>query len=179
MGRNKALLPFGGYPTLAEYQYARLAPLFTSTLLSVKSADGFPKQLPLLIDDPGISDFAPTAGFVSAFRTLEAERIFVLSVDTPFVDDSVVTALTEMDRPELDAVIARTDRGMHPLCGIYHRRLLPRFETMYARGDHALGKMLRSCNVVYADFGEEALFANLNHPHEYADALEMLLRRQP
>lgn len=178
MGRNKALLPFGGFPTLAEYQYARLAPHFTSTLLSVKSAADFPEGMPLIIDDPVAEDFAPTAGFLSAFRTLKVERIFVLSVDTPFVDETVVAALLDADRPGIDAVVARTGHGVHPLCGIYHRRLLPHFETMSASGEHTLGKLLRSCNVAYVDFGEEVLFANLNHPHEYAEALETLRRRQ-
>lgn len=178
MGRNKALLPFGGFATLAEYQYARLSPLFTETYLSVKTAEPFPDVLPVITDDPAIKDFAPTAGFVSAFHALGDERIFALGVDTPFIDAKIIAALIAADREGVDAVIARTAEGQHPLCGIYHRSLLPRFEAMAAAGDHKLGKLLRDCDVVYVDFEDEARFANLNHPHEYAAALEKMEKGQ-
>ncbi|UFS62453.1 molybdenum cofactor guanylyltransferase MobA [Sulfurimonas sp. HSL-3221] len=174
MGRNKALLPFDGFATLAEYQYARLSPLFDSAFLSVKTTEGYPERLPYLPDDPSLTDAAPTAGFITAFRSLGAERIFALSVDTPFIDAAVIRTLLEHDSGELDAVIARTARGSHPLCGIYHRSLLARFEAMAASGDHKLGRMLSESRVRYVDFGDEQLFSNLNHPHEYEAALKML-----
>ncbi|MBD3801236.1 MAG: molybdenum cofactor guanylyltransferase MobA [Campylobacterales bacterium] len=174
MGSNKALLPFDDSATLAEYQYARLAPLFDSTHLCVKSSEGYPRLLPYITDDPSLTDAAPTVGFIAAFRTLGAERIFALSVDTPFVDAAVVRALLAADSGGLDAVIARTASGAHPLCGIYHRSLLTRFETMAATGDHKLGRMLSKSRVCYVDFDDEQLFSNLNHPHEYESALEIV-----
>lgn len=172
MGRDKALLPFGETPTLAQYQYARLAPLFTQTCVSVKTPDALPGALPTLPDDPRFKDAAPTVGFITLFTTLDAERAFVLSVDAPFVHEAVIASLLRSDREGLDAVIARTPGGIHPLCGIYHRSLLPTFESMAETGDHALGKMLRTKKVVYVDFDDETRFANLNHPHEYDAALK-------
>ena len=172
MGRNKALLPFGGAPTLAQFQYDRLSPLFTATYLAVKSSTDFPAGIPVLTDDPAFETYAPTAGFVSAFRALGDERIFAISVDTPFIDRTIIAALLAADGAGLDAVIARTGEGMHPLCGIYHRQLLPRFEAMAAANDHKLGKMLQGSRVAYVDFENEEPFANLNHPHEYAAALQ-------
>lgn len=172
MGRDKALLPFGGVPTLAQYQYDRLAPLFSAIYLSVRDTAPFPADLPTISDPPGFDGYAPTAGFVAAFRALEAERIFVISVDTPFINAPVIAALLEADRDELDAVIARTPEGIHPLCGIYRRRLLPRFDAMASSCDHKLGKMLESSHVVYVDFESEERFDNLNHPHEYDAALK-------
>lgn len=177
MGRDKALLPFGASPTLAQYQYTRLAPLFTETYVSVKNPDAVPGALPTLLDDPGAQDAAPTAGFISLFRNLDAERAFVLSVDAPFVDETVIASLLRSDHAELDAVIARTPEGIHPLCGIYHRSLLPTFESMAETGDHTLGKMLRNKRVVYVDFDDEMHFANLNHPHEYEAAREKIGNR--
>jgi len=171
MGRDKALLPFGGHPTLAAYQYVRLSPLFTATFLSAKAAGKLPESMPVIIDEPVLGAFAPTAGFISVFHRLGCERFFALSVDAPFVDASVIAALLAADREGLDAVIARTGQGIHPLCGIYHASLLPRFEVMAASGDHALGKMLKTANVAYVDFGSEEPFANLNRPEDYASAL--------
>ncbi len=170
MGQDKSLLPFGGFPTLAQYQYERLKSLFKGVYLSSKSAEKFDFQAEVITDPEGV-DFAPTAGFVSAFRMLEEERIMVLSVDTPFVDEHIFNALIDADRPELDAVIAKTPSGTHPMCGIYHRSLLPEMERMLREQDHRLGKLLSSVKTRYVEFDEEDYFANLNHPHEYEEAL--------
>ena len=170
MGQDKSLLPFGGFPTLAQYQYNRLKPLFQSVHISTKSADKFDFDAPFILD-PEEVDYAPTAGFVSAFRAITAEQIMVLSVDTPFIDEGVFQSLLLADEKGLDAAIAKTATGSHPLCGIYHRSLLEEFERMLYEGDHRLGKLLASHQTKYVTFADEAVFANLNHPHEYQEAL--------
>lgn len=170
MGEDKSLLPFGGLPTLAQYQYERLKKLFARVAVSTKTADKFNFNADFILD-PVAVDFAPTAGFVSSFKTLADERIMVLSVDTPFIDETVFQSLLEKDEEGLDAVIARTPTGSHPLCGIYHRSLLEEFERMLHEGDHRLGKLLSSSKTRFVMFEDEELFANLNHPHEYQSAL--------
>lgn len=171
MGEDKSLLPFGGYTTLTEFQYARLKKIFSRVCISTKNRDKFDFNGDFILD-PISADFAPTAGFVSALRALEDERIMVLSVDTPFVDERVFQTLIDADSLELDAVIARTSEGNHPMCGIYHRSLLGDFERMLTDGDHRLGKLLASSHTRFVDFTDEAPFSNLNHPHEYQEALE-------
>jgi len=173
MGEDKSLLPFGGFPTLAQYQYDRLSKLFTHVFISTKTADKFDFAADFILD-PAEVDFAPTAGFVSTFRTLPDERIMVLSVDTPFVDKTVFQTLLDADKEGLDAVISRTHEGSHPLCGIYHRSLLGEFERMLLERDHRLGKLLGSRQTRYVEFSDEEAFANLNHPHEYQSALSRM-----
>ncbi len=174
MGSDKALLPFGGYTTLAEFQLRRLEKLFDQVYISTKSADKFPFTCKLILDPPS-ADFAPTAGFVAAFETLHVERFFALSVDTPFVSQEQIKHLIEADSETLDATIARTPEGAHPLCGIYHTTLAQEFKRMLHEGDHKLGALLSRCRTLYVDFPHEAPFANLNHPHEYDAALQHLL----
>ena len=84
MGQDKSLLPFGGFGSLAEYQYRRLSELFEKVYLSAKEAK-FDFEADIIEDSPSQNVFAPTAGFDALFRRLEEERVFVLSVDTPFV----------------------------------------------------------------------------------------------
>lgn len=170
MGEDKSLLPFGGFSTLAQYQYDRLTKLFAQVAISTKTADKFDFTAEFILD-PAEVDFAPTAGFVGAFKTIRDERIMVLSVDTPFVDEAVFQSLIDADCAELDAVIAKTAAGTHPMCGIYHRSLLEEFERMLHEGDHRLGKLLSSRQTRTIEFSDEAAFANLNHPHEYQEAL--------
>ena len=170
MGQDKSLLPFGGYDTLTQFQYKRLKLLFTDVYISAKSADKFTFDAPVIEDPEGCDVFAPTAGFVSLFQTLESERVFVLSVDTPFVTETEIAALLDEDRNDLDAVIARTDSGSHPMCGIYHRSLQTAFETMLREENHRLGMLLKKSRTRFVAFEDEEPFTNLNHPHEYEKA---------
>lgn len=170
MGEDKSLLPFGGFSSLSEFQYRRLSELFSHVAISTKSADKFSFDAPFILD-PSEVDYAPTAGFVSAFNTLKVERMMVLSVDTPFVDEDVFKALLDADTPDVDAIIAKTASGTHPMCGIYHRSLLGEFERMLHEKDHRLGKLLSTSNTRFVEFNDESLFMNLNHQHEYQAAL--------
>lgn len=170
MGEDKSLLPFGNFPTLTQFQYERLSKLFTHVSISTKTADKFDFDADFILD-PDEVDYAPTAGFVSAFRAIKDDRIVVLSVDTPFVGKHVFQSLIDADETGLDAVIAKTATGTHPMCGIYHRSLMEEFERMLREGDHRLGKLLASRQTKYVEFEDEEAFANLNHPHEYQQAL--------
>lgn len=170
MGSDKSLLPFGTYPTLVQFQYDRLSRLFSSLYISAKNREKFDFS-PNVIEDPIHSDFAPTAGFVAAFEHLQSERIFVLSVDAPFIDQEIIQKLMDADTLDCDAVIAKTPSGIHPMTGIYHRSLLSELKRMLDEGDHRLGKLLSSVKSCYVEFPDEAHFSNLNRPDEYEEAV--------
>lgn len=170
MGQDKSLLPFGGYSSLAQFQYDRLSKLFTHVSISTKTADQFDFAANFILD-PLDADFAPTAGFVGAFEQLQCDRIFAFSVDSPFVNEETIEKLLEADKPDFDAVIAKTRSGTHPMIGIYHLSLADQFSRMLREGDHRLGKLLDMSNTHYVEFDNEELFMNLNHPHEYQEAI--------
>ena len=171
MGQDKSLLPFGQYDSLAEYQYQRLLPLFTNVYI-VSKHNKFTFDADIILDLPTTDVYAPTIGFVSAFKQLHDERLFVLSVDTPFVGNTEISTLINNDSPVHDAVIAQTHSGTHPMCGIYHRSLLPAFEAMVEANNHRLGQLLKVSKSKFVMFEEEESFMNLNHPEEYEAALK-------
>jgi len=175
MGQDKALLPFGGYNSLAEYQYQRLSKLFDTVYISAKEKK-FDFDAKIIEDTPVDNLYAPTAGFEAVFKQLEDERVFVLSVDTPFVSEKEIILLLENDSTEVDAVIAKTASGSHPMCGIYHRSLLPAFEKMLKEDNHRLGQLLKRVKSEFVMFKDEAVFANLNHPQEYEEALSKVAK---
>ena len=172
MGEDKALLPFGSYNSLAEYQFQRLSKLFTKVYISTKEKK-FDFDAPLILDLPQKGLFAPTAGFIAMFKQLQEARIFILSVDSPFVGEEEIKKLLE-ESPDYEAVIAKTERGTHPLCGVYNRTLLPKFEKMLQEEHHRLGQMLKNSHTQYVIFTDEQPFANLNLPEEYKEALQKL-----
>ena len=171
MGEDKALLPFGGYDTLAEYQYRRLQKIFSQVYISTKDPHKFPFDAALIVDKSDV--YAPTAGFVSIYDELDAERFFVLGVDMPFVDKSVIETLVRADRDDVDATLAMVDGRLESMCGIYHRSLQNEFEAMLQEDRHKLQMMLQKRKTLSIPFEEKTLFFNLNKPHEYQKAKEL------
>ena len=171
MGKDKATLPFGGYGTLAQYQYERLKKIFKDIYIGTKTAK-FDFDAPLILDRYAAS--SPMAGLVSAFETLEeADAIFVLSVDAPFVDETVISKLLRADR-NADAVIARCCGKVQPLCGLYRRSALPRAKATLEADKHKMGILLEELDTHHVDFEKREAFLNLNHPEEYEAALRVI-----
>jgi len=176
MGSDKALLPFDGYATLAEYQYRRLQKYFHQVYLSAKKQK-FPFDAPLILDTYTVS--SPLVGIVSLFETLDTEAVFILSVDAPFVDTTVIGKLMQLQHEHYDAVIAKTAKGLQPLCGIYRRTILPAAYTALQENNHRLGKLLHGVTSQTVHFEEEKLFSNLNCPDEYENAYKRTLQLVP
>ncbi|MDY0120814.1 MAG: molybdenum cofactor guanylyltransferase MobA [Sulfurimonas sp.] len=176
MGEDKALLPFGTYNTLTEFQYHRLKKIFKDVFISCKSKEKFSFDAPFIEDIPTSQAFAPTAGFVASFHALTSQAFFAISVDAPFIDEKIIATLIQSDKEawDVDATIARSSHGMEPMCGIYHRSLQGEFEKMLQEDNHKLGFLLKNVKTNFVSFEESQPFSNLNHPHEYKEALKFL-----
>jgi len=167
MGRDKALLPFEGYGTLAEYQYRRLLPLFDRVSLSAKG-DKFPFDAPRIYDDdPEIS--SPMIALASVLKQARYDVVFVLSVDMPFVDAPLINRLYEAhkDHPDARMILAASSRGAEPLCALYHRELLPQITARLARGEHRMQTLVQETESVEVVCDREVVFTNLNTPADY------------
>ncbi|HFQ60879.1 MAG TPA: molybdenum cofactor guanylyltransferase MobA [Epsilonproteobacteria bacterium] len=172
MGKDKALLPFRGYKTLSEYQYTKLSKLFTDVYLSSKENKfNFHSQTITDIDETS----SPLVALVSCFDVLEAETVFVLSVDAPLVDKEVIKRLHAQsilpENKNKDAIVAQSPKGVQPLCGFYRRTILPLAQTYLAKENHKLTALLREANTHYVPFEEELPFTNLNTMPQYQDLL--------
>ncbi len=170
MGRDKALLPFAGYNTLSEYQYDKLSSLFERVYISSKE-DKFNFDVTVITDR--YKESSPLVGVVSLFETLEADEVFILSVDAPFVDEAVISKLMDQEKA-FDAVIAKSSSGSQPLCGLYRRSILPAAQKHLQEGNHRLNSLLKEVKTQYISFDDDRLFTNLNHPYEYESAVENL-----
>ena len=120
MGEDKSLLPFGTYPTLLQYQHARLSQLFSSVYISCKNSEKFSFNANFLEEDYEV--YAPTAGFVHTLHTLQEKKFFAISVDTPFIDETTITTLYNQDKDEEFRGVRYSDRKryvfvIHTLAG--------------------------------------------------------------
>ncbi|MBI4832753.1 MAG: molybdenum cofactor guanylyltransferase [Candidatus Lindowbacteria bacterium] len=138
MGRNKALLDFGG-ETLIGRLYGLLKKAFDEVLISA--------------NEPGIYDFlgAPIthdvfveagslAGIHAGLLRSRAQSCFFVACDMPFVNIELVRFLYEFTS-DYDVVIpqSRFDNdsrtGLEPLHAFYSRRCVPHIEEQLRRGD--------------------------------------------
>jgi len=173
MGRDKALLPFGGYSTLAEFQYRRLLGIFPRVSISAKT-DKFPFEAPLIPDESAVS--SPMVALAAVLRRIECDGVFLLGVDMPFVSKTSIERLLAIaeEKPDTPIVSLRSDRGIEPLCAIYRRALLPRIELLISRDIHRLRTLHEENSAIYLSVENRGELANLNRPEEYEKAIKAL-----
>lgn len=171
MGEDKSLLPFGKFPTLSEFQLHRLSKIFKSVYISCKDRSKFNFQADFIEDAKQSCVYAPSEGFVAIFEYLKCDSFFAISVDTPFVGKNEIGKIISADKSESDATIAKTAGGIQPMCGVYHRFISEKFISMRKEENYKMGFLLKNSKTVFVDFEDEKPFLNLNHPHEYQEAL--------
>lgn len=172
MGEDKSQLSFGGFDSLSEYQYSRLLTLFESVYLSAKS-DKFLFECKVITDTYEIH--SPLAALISVFESLDAQEVFILSVDVPFVDKEVIDKLMQEESKGYDIIVAQSPNGVEPLCGIYKHSILHEARKMLKEGNHRLTALLENVATKRVKFKTKEPFLNLNHPEEYQEALRRLL----
>jgi len=173
MGSDKALLPFGDFPTLTQYQLARFQNHFSSLHVSCKHSDKFDCNASFIEDNPQYTQSSPLVALSSILEYFQTP-VCVLSVDTPFVTPDIFDTLYAKMEATTEAVIARSPFGSHPLCAIYAPSLLSSIKIMLDKNEHTLGRLLQNAHTLFVDFQSDAPFLNLNHPEDYTYAKGLL-----
>jgi molybdopterin-guanine dinucleotide biosynthesis protein A len=171
MGRDKALLPFGKFSSLVEYQFHRLSKLFSEVYISWKSSKVEKLQHVSIYDSPKYSHIsAPTVGLLSAMEKLQSEYIFIISVDAPLFERDNIKQLIEKLDERPDIISPALNGRAEPLLSIYKRELISDIREMAERGEHKLQNLLQKRDTKYVNFSEERPFTNLNYFEEYERA---------
>lgn len=171
MGQDKALLGFGKYNSLAEYQYIKLKKLFKTVYISTKT-DKFDFKAPLLIDR--YDESSPMVALASMFETLEEEAILILSVDMPMIEKPEIDKMIEAyhdNRSTAEIIVGISPRGLEPLFGIYSRKILPTVHTLLSQDTHRMKALLDSAKSIFVTYENAHSFANINTPQEYRSIL--------
>jgi molybdopterin-guanine dinucleotide biosynthesis protein A len=168
MGQDKALLPFGEFNTLSQFQQVRLSKFFKKIYISAKD-NKFDFKTNVIEDK--YKDDSPLVGIISVFETLKVDKVFILSVDAPFVTKDIIDKLINSNN-RFDAVVAKSKSGVQPLCGVYKRSILAQAKEHLENKNHRLNNLLKKIDTQFVPFDDDTLFLNLNHPHEYENALK-------
>ena len=165
MQRDKALLPFWGYSSLAEFQYIRLSKLFSKVYISSKN-NKFDFDVDIIEDR--YEESSPLVALVSIFETLSnIEEVFLLSVDAPFVNKGIIDTLYKNNNVIKDVVVAKSNNGLEPLCAIYNRSCLIEAKKALKANQHKLRSLFKNLNIKIVKIENESAFINLNYPSEY------------
>lgn len=115
MGRDKALLPWGGR-TLLEHIAGQVVQAAGSVTVIGPPERYQHLGLPTLPDlHPGCG---PLAGVETALASTEAEWNLIVACDLPFLDAAFFHRLFQLARKP--AVVPVSPRGPEPLCAVYH-----------------------------------------------------------
>lgn len=171
MGEDKALLPFGTSNSLTKYLYKKLQQVFSRVYLSSKSNKfDFIEDEFLLLDKSDI--YSPLVALSSIFENLKDEKIFIITVDTPFVKQSSIEKLLYKSK-NCDIVVAKTQRT-HNLCGVYSRETLLDINRLISEDKHKVRTLFEIYDTKFIEFEDEDEFINLNRKEDYKRALELM-----
>ncbi|WP_331774881.1 molybdenum cofactor guanylyltransferase MobA [Sulfurospirillum sp. 1612] len=177
MGSDKALLPFGGFSTLTEYQIQRNQSAFQALYVSCKDRSKFDFDANFIEDVKTFEAYSPLVALYSIMTKLQTP-ICVLSVDTPFVTSDIYKKMYDVFDHDSDAVIARTGERTQQLCAIYSCSLLPKIEENLNKNQHKIQNLFENSNIKYLDIKDSAPFLNLNRQEDYQHALALMKESQ-
>lgn len=133
MGRNKALLDFEGRPLVV-----RAAAVVAATGIGVTVVGRPEFFVPLGLaaipdEQPGLG---PLGGIATALAHSSRPWNLIVAVDLPFLTAEWLSALVDraIASRSARAILPRSDRGLEPLCAVYHRECLAAIRPALARG---------------------------------------------
>lgn len=168
MGRDKALLPWGG-ATLLEHALRRLRPLCDEVFVLCGPGQRYLDHgAPLLLDAQ--AGQGPLAGLLAGLERLDRRPGLFLAVDVPRVPGGLLAFLLAALAGH-DAAVPALAAGPEPLVAAYTRACLGPARRRFAAGERRLTCFWPDVDVrrvgpdELAPFGApERVFANLNAP---------------
>ncbi len=115
-------------------------------------------------------------GLYTALMDAPTEQVLVIGCDMPFLTAPFLTYLMERGR-DADAAVPRDERGRHPLCASYARRIAGHLHSRITAGELGVGDAL--VDLAVREIGPDELvpfdpdgrlFFNINTPDDYARA---------
>src|SRR5699024_6636524 len=115
--------------------------------------------------------FGPLGGIHSGLVHASSEEIFVISCDLPLIEKKHIELLMKRFYGKKPGILVpKTDR-IHPLCGIYSKKILEDLEQALEQEELKLQKFLATIytyDLCISDASfQRALEYNINTPEEY------------
>jgi len=166
MGEDKSLLPFQNENTLIEYQYKKLSQLFQNVYISSKT-NKFDFPCKIIYDESEI--YSPMVALSSIFQTLQDEQVFIVTVDTPLLEeDTIKLLIKEASCKDFNVTICANKDKTHNLIGVFERAILKEIDCMVSENNHRIHTLLtQKTKLQTVFFEDEKQFANINTKEDY------------
>ncbi|MEQ1886128.1 MAG: molybdenum cofactor guanylyltransferase [Bryobacteraceae bacterium] len=170
MGRDKALLDVGGTTLVGQIAGHVCEAAGSVTLVG---GAGRYESLGYAILSDVVENAGPMGGLLTVLRLAArkssgAEWNLVVACDMPSVTAGFLRGLLDAaEASGAGCVVPETSEGLHPLCAVYHRRLLPAVERAI---DHKILKMrdfLKNIGAEPWPVADGRLLRNINTPAEW------------
>jgi molybdopterin-guanine dinucleotide biosynthesis protein A len=168
MGSDKGLLDVGG-KKIIERIIEELKQAVEEIII-ISNGDKY-DYLGYKIYSDIIKDCGPMGGIHTALTYSITERNLIISCDMPFVSKNILKAIIEYS-DKCEIAIPEHDNGtMEPLCAIYSKSCIGKFEKLLKKGEFKLKNSLKYFIVNKINFTQKKLsgneFLNINTPEEY------------
>ena len=167
MGKDKLLLQYKGKCFLEHVCEACRE--FPEILVSVADKEQY-VQFPYSFVEDEKKGYGPLEGIYQLLCHTKKEYVFALAADMPCIKAEFLHAVVTVHQGE-DCLVVETEDGLHPLCCIYAKRILPKLENMRAEGVRKPRMLYEQCNVRYISAKElgypDSIVQNVNTPEEY------------
>lgn len=127
MGVNKALLKIDDV-TLIERSFDLMQSIFAKVVISTNNPSQFDFIHAEKVTD-FYSDLGPLSGIYSSLKLVSTEKIFLVSVDMPFILPDLIRYLINYKTDELITVPVANEKIQY-LCGLYNSKLIPILENI-------------------------------------------------
>jgi len=168
MGADKSLLPFGDYNTLIEYQYHKLSKIFSKVYISSK-IDKFDFDFDIIYDTSDI--YSPMVALNSILNFLDDEKVFIVTVDNPFLTQKTINKLISTSY-DTDIAVAQDDEKLHNLCGVFSKTCLNKISQLLDDNNHKINMLLKNMDSKIVQFENKKEFLNINKKQDYELALK-------
>ncbi len=127
-------------------------------------------------------DHGPLEGIHCVMKEAQADTVFFCAVDMPFISLEAAEYLEQkLQEPEYEAcdcLVLEDEERIHPLCGIYRRRVVSVLERQLKDQNYRVMAFLESMKWQAVRIGESGLNSrvlwNANTPEDYERALREL-----
>jgi molybdenum cofactor guanylyltransferase len=167
MGRDKALLPFRGTMLGKHVADTVLAAAGKVNLVGDPERYRF-LGYPVLADRYPAE--GPLGGTLTALAHATEDWNLILACDMPAVSREFLISLFEAAaNAGADVLAPASPAGRpEPLCAVYHRRVLQRFEDVFAQGERKMSLALAAARTVILQVSATDRFENVNTPADWA-----------
>ena len=173
-GIDKSALVVGA-SSILDRQLSLLGGL-TPHLLIVASDRSRVRAADTLVVTDRIAGAGALGALYTALMAAPTEQVLVIGCDMPFLDAPFLTYLMEQGG-DADATVPRDERGRHPLCASYARRIAGHLHSRITAGQLRVSDALTELTVreigpdELAPFNRDGrLLLNINTPDDYARA---------